>query len=103
MGSSVAAVNVRPVLVFLVTLVVAAPMVAIAGVVAWGNWAPTGLMIAGLMVLWTGRRALAPIRQSAPTIGGIRLRMQAIVWMVVGVAALITIASAFWLGWRLVA
>ena len=100
--STVSAVNIRPVIVFLLTLLVIAPIVAIAGVVAWGNWTPTALMAAGTMVFWTGRRALVPIRANAPTIAGIRLRMLAVLWMVIIAAGLLAAASAFWLGWRLV-
>jgi hypothetical protein len=95
-------VHIRPIIVFLVTLVVVAPIIAIAGVVAWGNWTPTGLMIAGALVVWSGRRALVPIRESVPQIAGIQLRMKSIVWMVVVIAGLISAASACWLGWRLV-
>jgi hypothetical protein len=93
--------KVRPILVFMLTLVVVAPVIAIAGVVAWGNWTPSGLMIAGALVFWTGRRALDSAR-TAPTIAGIRLRMLAVLWIVIVVAALLSAGSAFWLGWRLV-
>jgi hypothetical protein len=96
----VTGVKVRPVLVFVLTLVVVAPVIAIAGVVAWGNWTPTGLMVAGALVVWTGRRALESAR-AAPTIAGIRLRMVAVLWMVIVAAGLLTAGSAFWLGWRL--
>lgn len=92
--------NVRPVLVFVVTLMVIAPLIAIAGVAAWGTWAPIGLGVAGWLVAWTAWRALPSIRRS-PTIAGIRLRMLTVVWMVIVAAALLTAGSAFWLGWRL--
>jgi hypothetical protein len=92
----------RPVLLFLLMLLVVAPIVAIAGVVAWGNWAPVGLMVAGILVFWSGRRALVPIRQYAPTLAGIQLRMKAVVWMVSITGALLSAGAAFWLGWRLV-
>lgn len=92
----------RPVLVFLLMLLVVAPIVAIAGVVAWGNWAPAGLMAAGVLVFWSGRRALVPIRRYAPAVGGIQLRMKAVVWMVAAAGALLAAGAAFWLGWRLV-
>lgn len=94
--------NLRPIVVFLLTLLIVAPIVAIAGVVAWGNWAPTGLMVAGLLVFWTARQAVVPIRASAPAIAGVRLRMLAVMWMVIVGAGLIVAGSAFWLGWRLV-
>ena len=94
---------IRPVLVFLLVLLVVAPIIAIAGVVAWGNWAPTGLAIAGALVVWAGRRALVPIREYAPTLGGIQMRMKAVVWLVVWAAGLLAAGSAFWLGWRLAA
>lgn len=94
--------TIRPVLVFLLSLLVIAPLIAIAGVVAWGNWVPTGLLAAGLLVSWTGRRALVPIRAVVPTVGGIQLRMKTIVWMVIVVAGLIAATGAFWLAWRLV-
>lgn len=100
--SSVSSVRYRPVLVFLLVLLVIAPVIAIAGIVAWGNWAPAGLLVGGLLVFWTGRRALVPIRESVPAFGGIRLRMQAVVWMVVLLAAAIAAGAGFWLGWRLV-
>ena len=94
-------VRIRPVIVFLLLTVVIAPIIAIAGVVAWGDWTPTGLMIAGVLVVWSGRRALVPIRQSVPAFGGLRMRMKAVVWMVVVAAGLLTVGSAAWLGWRL--
>lgn len=93
--------KVRPVLVFVLTLVVVAPVIAIAGVVAWGNWALTGLAVAGALVFWTGRRALQSVR-AAPAIAGIRLRMVAVLWMVIVVAGLLATGSAVWLGWRVV-
>jgi len=93
---------IRPVLVFLIVLGIVAPATAIAGVVAWGNWAPTGLAIAGALVVWSGRRALVPIRAYAPSVGGIQLRMKAVVWIVVWAGGLLAAGSAFWLGWRLV-
>ena len=93
--------HIRPVLVFLLILLVVAPMIAIAGVVAWGNWAAVGLMVAGGLLVWSGRRALVPIRESVPTFGGIQLRMKAVVWAVVVAAGLLTAGSAAWLGWRL--
>ncbi len=95
--------NVRPIVVFLLTLLAVAPIVAIAGVAAWGNWAPTGLMVAGALLVWSGRRALVPIRESVPRFVGIQLRMKAVVWMVVVAAGLVSAAGAFWLGWRIVA
>ncbi len=94
-------VHIRPVIVFLLLTVVVAPIIAIAGVVAWGDWTPIGLIIAGALVVWSGRRALVPIRQSVPAFGGLRMRMKAVVWMVVVGAGLLTVASAAWLGWRL--
>lgn len=84
----------------MLTLLVVAPVIAIAGVVAWGNWAPFGLGVASWLVFWTGRRALPAVRRSAPAIGGIRLRMLTVVWMVIVIAALLTAGAAFWLGWR---
>ena len=93
---------VRPVLVFLLVFLLVAPVIAIAGVVAWGNWAPFGLSVAGALVFWSGRRALVPIREYAPSVGGIRLRMITVVWMVTAAGALLAAGSAFWLGWRLV-
>jgi uncharacterized protein YggT (Ycf19 family) len=93
---------IRPVLVFLLVLLVIAPVVAIAGVVAWGNWAPAGLMVSGALIFWAGRRALVPIRQYAPTLGGIQLRMKSVVWLVAGAGAVLSAGAAFWLGWRLV-
>jgi uncharacterized protein YggT (Ycf19 family) len=94
--------HLRPVIVFLLVMVIIAPSIAIAGVVAWGDWAPTGLMVAGALVVWSGRRALVPIRRWVPTFGGLQLRMKAVVWMVVVAAGLLTAGSAAWLGWRLV-
>jgi uncharacterized protein YggT (Ycf19 family) len=93
---------IRPVLVFLLVLLFVAPVIAIAGVVAWNNWAPAGLMVAGALVFWAGRRALVPIREYAPTLGGIQMRMKAIVWLVASLGAVLSAASAFWLGWRLI-
>ncbi len=95
--------NARPIIVFLFTFVVGAPVIAIAGVTAGGNWTPASLMVAGALVAWAGRRALVPIRESAPDFGGIRMRMIAVVWMVVVTAGLLAAGSAFWLGWRLLA
>ena len=93
--------HIKPVIVFLLVTLVIAPIIAIAGVVAWGDWTPTGLMVAGALVVWSGRRALVPIRQSVPALGGLQMRMKAVVWMVVVAAGLLTVASAAWLGWRL--
>ena len=90
-----------PIIVFLVSFVVVAPVIAIAGVVAWGNWTPASLMVAGALVVWTGRRALVPIREWVPAFAGIQMRMKAVVWMVVVAAGLLSASAAFWLGWRL--
>ena len=88
-------------IVFLLVTLVIAPIIAIAGVVAWGYWTPTRFMVAGSLVVWRGRRALGPIRQSVPAFGGLGMRMKAVVLMVVVAAGLLTAASAAWLGWRL--
>ncbi len=93
--------HIKPVIVFLLVTVVIAPIIAIAGVAAWGDWTPTGLMVAGALVVWSGRRALVPIRQSVPAFGGLQMRMKAVVWMVVVAAGLLTVGSAALLGWRL--
>lgn len=93
--------HIRPVIVFLLVVVIIAPIIAIAGVVAWDDWTPTGLMVAGALVVWSGRRALVPIRKSVPAFGGLQMRMKAVVWMVVIAAGLLTAGSAAWLGWRL--
>lgn len=100
-AGTVPAVNVRPVLVFVLTLMLIAPVIAIAGVVAWGTWTPIGLGAAGWLVAWTGYRALPSVQRS-PAIAGVRLRMLTVVWMVIVAAGLLTAGSALWLGWHLV-
>ena len=89
-------------LVFLLTLVLVAPALAIAGVAAGGVWAPLGLMAAGSLLIRTGRATLGHVAEAVPSFGGIRLRIQAVVWSVVIVAAILVAASTAWLVWRLV-
>lgn len=87
-------------LVFALTLLLIAPVIAIAGVAAWGSWAPFGLMVAGALVAWTGHTALESVR-AAPSIAGIRLRMLTAVWMVIVAAGLLAAGAAVWLAVRL--
>ncbi len=87
------------ILVFLATLVVAAPAVAIAGTLIEGPGRPFLLAVAGAMVAFTGWRAIRQVRMTAPAVGGTRMRMLAIAGIVVAVALLFAAACVVWLFW----
>lgn len=93
--------NTWSVLRFVLTLGIIAPLVAIAGVTSRGAWVPAGLMVAGALVFWTARRALVPIR-SVPMVAWLRRELLILLWLVIVIAATVTAASVFSLGWHLV-
>ena len=83
-------------LVFVLTLGVAAPIVAIAGVTVGGGWGALGLIAAGGLVALTAWRAI-PVVQATVGWRPRRLRMLAVLWSVWVASALLALGALVWL------